>query len=232
MKQGILSRVAKWSGTLGVVVALFIAVPAFADLNQHSQSGARGASEDDGAVLHSSLDALSDAVELTAAFNVGSRDVSTYPLHLPYQILYTPNDPTAVNNTGGTNTTFIVKRGTRIYVPVLFNDDAPASPPPGDFPPAGDRRALLNYFYSQAELGLVYARIVVDSKVASLRPNYLLEVDFPSVLPDGATRYQIIAAFLAPLEKGTHSVEIAALLTGSAVGGDYQFSTTYTVIVK
>ena len=227
-------------GILGVVATLFVAVPAFAGVSQHSL-GASSESEDDQSVIRfSSLDTLSDAAELTAAFNVGGRAVSTYPLNLPFQIIYTPPDPTAVNNTGGTNTTFNVKRGTQLYVPLIYNDNS--LPIIGDFPPAGNRRALLHYIFSQDEFGLVYARIVVDGEVATLGPHFVLEVSFPQVLPDGATLYQTIAAFLAPLNRGTHSVEITALATGKAFsapdilpyfpGGIFSFSTTYTVIVQ
>jgi len=240
MERQILSRVAASSGILGVVVTLFVGVFAFAGVNPYSQGASSGSEDDQSVIRSSSLDALSDAADLTAAFNVGSRAVSSYPLHLPFQILYLQNDPTAVNNTGGTNTTFNVRRGTQLYVPILYNDNS--LPIIGDFPPAGNRRALLHYIYSQEEFGLVYARIVVDGEVAALGPHFVVEVPFPSVLPDGATLYQTVAAFLAPLKRGTHSVEIAFLATGEAFsapdiipyfpGGIARFSTTYTVNVQ
>jgi len=241
MTTGILSRVATWSGTLGFVVTLFVGVSAFAGVNQQSQSGARSESEDDDrVVLSSSLDKLSDAAELTAAFNVGNRTVPYYPQNLPFQILYQGYDATAPNNTGGTYTTFNVKPGTRLYVPVFYNDDS--LPIIGAFPPAGSRHALLHYMYSQEQFGLVYARIVVDGEVATLGHSHVVEVKFPSALPDGGTQYQTMAAFLAPLKKGTHTVKITALATGEAFsapdiiiyfpGGIFSFSTTYTVVVQ
>jgi hypothetical protein len=173
-------------------------------------------------------------------FNVGARTASTYPLNLPFQVLYSGYDPTAANNTGGTYTTFNVKGGTRLYVPVFYNDDS--LPIIGNLPPAGNRRATLHYMYSQDEFGLLYARISVDGKVATLGPHYVVEVQFPGVLPDGGTNYQTVAAIVAPLKPGTHSVEISALATGKAFsapaiipyfpGGIFSFSTTYTVVVR
>ncbi len=241
MKNTMLSQAATLTRSLGIVIPFFLSVSAFAGTDQLSQSGARPESEDgESVVLFSSLDALSDAAGLTAAFNVGTRAASTYPPNLLYQILYTGSDPTATNNTGGTYTTFIVKPGTQLYVPVMYNDNS--LPIIGDFPPAGNRRALLHYFHSQEEFGLVYARIVVDGRIATLGPHYVVEVSFPNPLPDGATLYQTIAAFLAPLRPGTHSVQITALATGEAFsippidqyfpGGVFSFSTIYTVIVQ
>ncbi len=187
-----------------------------------------------------SLHQLNEAAELTAFFNVGPRTANTYPPDLPFQILYTPYDPNGVNNTGGTYTTFYVKPGTRLYVPVIYNDNS--IPIIGDFPPAGDRAALLHYIFSQEQLGLVYATITIDGQVTTLGPRYVVEVAFDSPLPDGATLYQAVAAVLTPLKKGTHTVEISALATGAALREDpfplyfpdgvFEFSSTYTVIVQ
>ena len=184
-----------------------------------------------------SLDLLTDAAELTASFNVGPRTADLYPANLPFQILYFP---TGLNNTGGVGTTFYVKPGTPLYLPVLYNDNS--LPIIGDFPPAGDRSALLYYMFSQEEFGLVYARISIDGHVTTLGPDYVVEVAFDNPLPDGATLYQAVAALLTPLKKGTHTIEISALATGEAFsippisdffpGGVFSFSLTYTVIVE
>jgi hypothetical protein len=175
---------------------------------------------------------LAYAAELTAYFNnLAERKANQYPRNLPFQLLYEP-PVKKKNNTGGKETTFYVRPGTLLYVPVLYNTNAP--PAAENFPPAGDRAALINYFYSHNELGLVYARIVVDGKVTMLSSRYLVEVTFdPPGLADGTTIYQTIAGFLAPLSKGAHTVVISALLNGKALGEDgFEFSTTYRVIVR
>jgi hypothetical protein len=183
--------------------------------------------------------ALEEAARLTASFNVGPRTVDTYPHHLPFQILYQPPSETDTNNTGGVNTTFNVRPGTFLYVPVLHNENT--DPVIGNFPPAGDRRALWHYLFSQDELGLVYARIAVDGHVTNLGPFYAVEIGFHDPLPGGGTLYQVVAGFLAPLSKGTHTVEISALATGDALdvppfpdffpGGIFSFELTYTIVV-
>ena len=187
-----------------------------------------------------SLRLLTDAAELTASFNVGARTADTYPANLPFQILYTPYQATDLNNTGGVYTTFYVTPGTRLYVPVIYNDNS--LPIIGDFPPAGDRSALLYYMFSQDEFGLVSAKISIDGQTTTLGPDYVVEVAFDTPLPDGATLYQTVGALLTPLKKGTHTVEISALATGDAFsippidqyfpGGVFSFSLTYTVVVQ
>ncbi len=242
MNQRNLSRLTHWFGNLGLVFTFVVSTSTSAGLGQlmqpeheHDSIGVGG-----GQVIPPTPFLLAEAAKLTASFNTGPRTADTYPKHLPFQILYQSFNPADINNTGGLYTTFNVKRGTFLYVPVIYNDNS--LPIIGDFPPAGDRRALLHYLYSQDEFGLVYTRITVDGKVTSLGPGYPVEVSFKNPLPDGATLYQTVAAFLVPLTKGTHSVEISALATGEAFseppfpdyfpGGVFQFSTTYTVVVE
>jgi len=181
---------------------------------------------------------LDYAAELTAYFNTSPRHEANYPANLPFQILYVPPEGEN-NNTGGEGLTFNVSQDTLLYVPILYNDNS--SPIIGNFPPAEDRAALLKYFYSNNELGLIYARIIVDGKLTTLGPSYLVELEFDAPLADGATLYQTVAGFLSPLSKGTHTGEISALATGKALkvppfdqyfpDGVFSFSNTYTVIV-
>ncbi len=135
----------------------------------------------------------------------------------------------------GDNPPFYVRPGTMLYVPVLYNDNSP--PVIGNFPvDLTDRAALLNYWYSQQEFGVVYTNITVDGQVTPLGPGYVMGANFASPLPDGANGYITVGAVLTPLTKGHHIVEISALATGAPVqalfGGDFQFSVEYTVIVR
>jgi hypothetical protein len=161
--------------------------------------------------------------ETTAAFNV--TDHSGPPPKVPFQMLILRGD----------NEPFHVRPGTMLYVPILYNSDSP--PVVGNYPDVTDRAALLNYWYSQREFGVVYTNITVDGGVVSLGPDYLVGVKFATPLPDTAMQYMTVAAVLTPLTKGQHTVEISALATGDAIkaltgGADYQFSVGYTVIVK
>src|SRR6266478_1223005 len=89
----------------------------------------------------------------------------TYPYpDTPFQILYQRD-----------NLTFDVSPGTMFYVPILFSDDT--QPAIGSFPKdVNNRDALLNYFYARDQLGNDYTRIVVDGKVNSLGPDYVVGV--------------------------------------------------------
>lgn len=215
-----------WIAALGLAAALLATAP-LADPGQRHG-------------FPPSLHQLEEAALLTGNFNVGVRSVANYPTGLPFQMLYFPPQPTDLNNTGGTGTTFHVSPGTRLYVPVIFNDNS--LPIIGNFPPAGDREALLHYIFSQTEFGLDYATITIDGHTTTLGPRHVVQVEFGSPLPDGATLYQAIAAILTPLKKGTHTVTIAARVSGDALlvppfdqffpGGVFEFSADYTVIVQ
>jgi hypothetical protein len=165
---------------------------------------------------------LTNLAEATAAFNV--TDHSGPPPGVPFQMLVWRGD----------NAPFHVRPGTMLYVPILYNSDSP--PVVGNYPDVTDREALLEYWYSQREFGVVYTNITVDGQVTSLGPDYLVGVKFDEQLPDTAMQYMTVAAVLTPLTKGQHTVEISALATGDAIraliGGDFQFSLGYTVIVK
>jgi hypothetical protein len=96
-----------------------------------------------------------------------------------------------------------------------------------------NRDAVLNYFYARDQLGNDYTRIVVDGKVNSLGPDYVVAVrpvklgdayDDPLThihVPAG-NQYIVSAAFLTPLTMGSHTVQILWSSTGSAVK-NYQF---------
>lgn len=171
---------------------------------------------------------LEDMARLTAAFNVDR----TRPLpNTPFQILY--NSPGAPNP-------FRVGQGTILYVPVAYNDDS--LPVIGDFPAdIENRRQLLKYWYSPLQWGSVSMEIVVDGKTVPLGPRYLVGVHFDQPLPDGALNYMTPAAFVGPLRRGPHSVEIRLKATGDAFreppisdyfpDGFFEFSVVYDVVV-
>jgi hypothetical protein len=133
-----------------------------------------------------------------------------------------------------------VKRGTQLYVPVFFNNDIP-DVLGGQLTPLGDHAALLDYWYSPDKAGLDYAKILVDGRETSLNPGYLVDIGFdPAVIVAGQTvpmgRYQVIAAMLKPLPRGTHTVEISFSATGDywyvfPYTGGWIGTLTFTVIV-
>ena len=184
---------------------------------------------------------LSDMAKVTAGFNTPNpiTGMRTFPYpDTPFQILYVQQ-----NN----NLTFEVSPGTMFYVPILYSDDT--QPAIGDFPNVHDRKAVLSYFYSQKEIGNTYVKIKVDGTETSLGPDYVVGVgpvklgdayDDPATgahVPAG-TQYIVSAAFLTPLNKGTHTVEIKGSSDGAALfpffppNGVWVFSIKFTVIVR
>jgi hypothetical protein len=174
---------------------------------------------------------LSDMAKATAFFNTGPRTPDTYP-NTPFQILYVPPD---------NNLAFDVSPGTMFYVPILYLDDT--KPVVGTFPKnLNDRQAILNYFYSQDQIGLIYTKIVVDGTVNSLGSGYVVGVGPVKLADNGGfgpgTQYIVSAAFLTPLNEGTHTVQILGYANGAALfpffppDGVFSFSVTFTVIVR
>jgi hypothetical protein len=145
---------------------------------------------------------LVEIAKATAAFNV--TDHSGTPPSIPCQMLYT----TPTNS-------FDVPAGTMLYVPVLQNDDSP--PVIGTFPDFSNREALLQYFYSQKQLGVQYTTLTIDGKETSLGGDYLVGVTVPPLPDGGGTHYMVVAAFVSPLPAGRHVVSISALVTGAAL---------------
>jgi hypothetical protein len=97
-----------------------------------------------------------------------------------------------------------------LYVPIFFSDDSP--PIIGDFPNVNDRQAVLNYVYSPTELGTISMTIMVDGTMNSLGSDYVFAVGNVKLGDGPGTRYLGFAAFLTPLNKGTHTVEIVCLI--------------------
>jgi len=108
---------------------------------------------------------LSDMARATAFFNTGPRTLDTYP-NTPFQILYTP--PNATSNT------FEATPDTIFYLPLFYSDDT--APAIGNFPDVRKRDAVLNYFYSWAQLGNKYTAIVIDGEWHFLWFGYVVGV--------------------------------------------------------
>ena len=166
---------------------------------------------------------LAEIAKATAIFNtagLAGRSEATEP-PVPFQILYT-------SNTNPSNT-FHVPAGTMLYVPIVFTDNSP--PILGDFPDVNDPEAISDYYFNPDQLGAEFIEIVVDGKVTSLGPAYVVGAETPG-LPTGGNLYTVAAVFLTPLSPGTHTVTIQARLTGEALEGFvFEFELTYTVIV-
>ena len=152
---------------------------------------------------------LQEMAKVTAAFNVtdhsGPPPAAVDGTRI--QMLYTTAN----------NAPFYVKKGTALYVPVFLSDDSP--PVIGEYPAnVNDREAILNYVYSQAQMGLVSSIIKIDGQSFPLDENYIAAVRVRPLPDGGGTRYLVSAAYVKPLKKGQHTVEISVYLTGAALG--------------
>jgi hypothetical protein len=84
--------------------------------------------------------------------------------------------------------------------------------------------------------------VVVDGRVVSLGARNVVGVQSDQALPDGSTQFIGAAAFLAPLPRGAHTVEIRFRATGDALrapaveayfpDGVWEFSIVYDVTVR
>lgn len=163
---------------------------------------------------------LAAAAAATAYFNTGPRTPDTLPAGFPFQILYVAP--------GGSSNTFTVNPGTMLYVPVVYSDDTDSAYWP--YPDVTDPKAVSAYYFDRAQLGIDFAKVVVDGKETVLGPQYAVGAVTPG-LPSGGNNYTVIAAFLAPLSRGTHTVKITASASGAFIGGVFEFETNYTVLV-
>jgi hypothetical protein len=124
-----------------------------------------------------------------------------------------------------------------LYVPILSVDNS--EPVLGIFPDVTNPAAVTAYYFDPQQLGAEFMRIVVDGKVTNLGPGYAVGAQTPG-LPTGGNGYTVGAVFLTPLSKGTHTVTIAARITGSFIkmypqffpDGVVEFEIPYTVVVR
>jgi hypothetical protein len=174
---------------------------------------------------------LDDMARLVAPFNLSDRNGP--PPNTPFQVLYQ-------NNVTGA-TTFEVAQGKFLYVPLLYNDDS--LPVIGHFPgDAQNRLQTLRYWYSQSEFGVTTMQLVIDGKTMPLGATYVSGLSFNAPLADGATKYLTAGAFISPLGRGPHAVEIRFKATGDALReppidqyfpeGFWEFSIVYSVNVR
>src|SRR4030095_16397795 len=145
------------------------------------------------------------------------------PSGSPFQILYVPEDG---------NLTFDVRPGTMFYLPLVFSDSTDGAFWP--FPDVTDPEAVSDYYFDPDQLGAETLDVVVDGRVTSLGAEYGVGAVTPG-LPTVGNTYTVVAAFLGPLTKGTHTVAIRVLLTGAFLlpyfPSGFAFDATYTVHV-
>ena len=123
-----------------------------------------------------------------------------------------------------------------LYVPIMYADTS--EPVIGNFPDVNDPAAVAAYIFDPQQMGAEYLHIVVDGQVNELGPDYVVGANTP--LASGSDDYIVPAAFLTPLTKGTHTVNIAGRFSGSYIQmydwyfGAYplEFEWTYTIVVQ
>ena len=167
---------------------------------------------------------LAAAAAATAYFNEGPHTPDTVPAGFPLQILYIPP--------GGTDTgTFHVRAGTMLYMPLVYSDGNDAALWP--FPDVNDAQAVSSYYFDPQQLGADTMEVTVDGQTTSLGPQYAVGT-VTAGLPSGANAYTVVAVFLGPLTKGTHTVSYRFGLSGEFLdpyGGEFAGEATYTVVV-
>jgi hypothetical protein len=179
----------------------------------------------DGNVLPSSAKpkgySLSEIAVDTAVYNTGSSSGNPEtppPPDVPFQILV----PSI--------SSYMVKPGTMIYLPVFFEDDSGGAPPgfPADIT---DQEACAAYLdgVAFAQFAVTAFIVQVDGNTTTLDDSYVRGVTTPPLLdgtPPG-THYIISAAFLTPLAPGEHTVSIGGIIDGEPVA-----FITYQVTVR
>jgi hypothetical protein len=131
--------------------------------------------------------------------------------------------------TTATNT-FTVKSGTNFFIPALAL--TPAGIP--TFPDVKDRKQVLDFLYSSAQLGLQTVNITVTgpdncAHSFSLDEGYVT-ASYTPVLGDGTTSYIAVSGFLKSLPVGLNEVKISVSLDG-ALFGPVAFDIIYNVNV-
>jgi hypothetical protein len=166
---------------------------------------------------------LTDAAAATGVFNTGSH--SEQPPNVPFRMLFTaPNSST---------NSFVFPPDTPLYVPVVAITDSP--PIIGTFPTTHEQ--ALGYFFDPSQLGGHDFSITVDGQTTVLSHDYLAgPVETPPLQDGGGTHYLVVAAFLAPLPLGKHTVSIAGEANGQVLlaftgGQPFEVSAEYTVTV-
>jgi hypothetical protein len=73
------------------------------------------------------------------------------------------------------------------------------------------QRWLIDYYFDQHQIGAVILEVVVNGKTTTLGPDYAVGAMTPG------RDYTTVAAFIAPLSKGAHTVIGRVWLTGDAI---------------
>ena len=123
------------------------------------------------------------------------------------------------------SSSYVVNSHTLLYVPVFSFDDSPAvtgCPLPGIpgtpgcvgvFP--ANHNAALSYVFGAQKMGGHDMAITIDGAKTPLSQDYLAgPVSVSPKLDDGAANGLVIAAYVAPLAPGTHTVTISGVFDG------------------
>jgi hypothetical protein len=171
-----------------------------------------------------------------AVFTASGNNLAFYP-DTPFQILYARTIVSSGNPPGGLtftgSNTFMVRPGTKFFVPMQNVNDSPPFPAP--FP--GTREEAIPYFFDDDHYGARDWQISVDGKRTPIGSGYLAGPVTTPPLPDGGGTHMItLGVFLHPLSPGTHTVTISGGLFGAALADTYGIAFlssefTYTVIV-
>ena len=176
-----------------------------------------------------------DMTRLLAPFTASGNDPKLYP-DTPFQVLYAAPDQSDVRTVTrrgvpcmppargcgvfatqkGTyaNMFHHVDRRTTFFVPIDNADDSPTVV--GDYPTT--LRGAKAYLFSPNQLGGKGFVISIDSKPVPIGPEYVAGPVETAPLPDGGGTHMItLGAFLSPMSKGTHVVEIRGGYFGEAL---------------
>src|SRR5205085_9675993 len=124
------------------------------------------------------------------------------------------------------HTPFTVRAGTGFFVPLWNADDS--TPVVGSWP--ATHAEAIPYFFDSSQVGARDFTISVDGSNTRIGSQYLAgPVATPPLLdasPDGVagTHMITLGAFLTPLGRGTHTIEISGGVFGSLIADTYGVS--------
>jgi hypothetical protein len=169
------------------------------------------------------LERMTDALAL---FTTSGNNLKYYPA-TPFQILYADSGEPFPIDDGfdfvGSHAPFTVPAGTRFFVPLWNADDS--TPIAGSWP--ATHAEAIPYFFDPSQLGARDFTISVDGSNTRIGSRYLAgpvtTTPLLDVGPGGVagTHMITLGAFLTPLSRGTHTIEISGGLFGGLIADTY-----------